>query len=162
VKGSASPLCVLLLTAGCAAAPVAVPALVPAPAPAPTAPADASDCANTAAAKFSWGAPTRESDFSGSTLPADWHPYGPEPGHDRKGVRTPAAITVADGMATITGTQDGTTGAMSWHPGQRYGRWEACVKSDVVQGGLNAVILRWPVAGGRWPVAGGRGLAGLR
>lgn len=43
------------------------------------------------------GAPTRESDFDGTTVPPDWHPYGPEPGHNEKGTRTPEAVTVADG-----------------------------------------------------------------
>ncbi|OJY37788.1 MAG: hypothetical protein BGP03_09490 [Pseudonocardia sp. 73-21] len=120
---------------------------------APTAPADPSECTDTAAQKFGWGAPSRESDFDGTTLPADWHAYGPEPGHTRNGIRTPDAITVADGNVTITGTADGTTGAMSWHPGQKYGRWEACVRSDEGSGGLNALFLLWPVAED-WPVGG--------
>ncbi len=135
------------------------PAPAPAPPPAPTrasaAPSapGASNCPTTAAARLGWGAPTRSSDFNGSTLPADWHPYGPEPGHQRNGVRTPAAITVADGVVTISGTPDGTTGAMSWHPGQRYGRWEACVRSDAAPDGLHAVLLLWPGAED-WPVGG--------
>jgi beta-glucanase (GH16 family) len=114
------------------------PAHAAAPAPA--------QCSETAAAQYGWGSPTRESDFAGTMLPTDWHAYGPEPGHNNAGTRTPDAVTVADGAVTITGTQDGTTGAMSWHPGQRYGRWEACVRSDRGQGGLNAVVLLWPVA----------------
>jgi beta-glucanase (GH16 family) len=149
-------LCLMLVLGGCTGgpAPVPVPTIAPTAASSvPAGPADGSDCPETAAATYSWGAPTRSSDFTGTTLPADWHPYGPEPGHDRRGTRTPAAITVADGAVTITGTQDGTTGAMSWHPGQRYGRWEACVKSDAGSGGLNAVILLWPVAED-WPVGG--------
>ena len=109
------------------------------------APPDPSDCATTAAVRHGWGEPTRRSDFSDG-LPGDWHPYGPEPGHDEKGIRTPEAITVADGVVTISATQDGTTGAMSWHPGQRYGRWEACVRSEAASGGLNALLLLWPVA----------------
>lgn len=129
-----------LLTAG------AGPACAEEPSPEPTGPAGTSRCTGTAADRFGWGAPTRESDFSGTTLPPDWHAYGPEPGHAERGVRTPEAITIADGVVTITGSRDGTTGAMSWHPGQRYGRWEACVQSDAGRGGLNAVILLWPVA----------------
>ena len=112
------------------------------PVPTPAAP---SECATTAAERYGWGEPTRRSDFTNG-LPGDWHPYGPEPGHSKEGTRTPEAITVADGVATISATEDGTTGAMSWHPGQRYGRWEACVRSEAAHGGLNALLLLWPVA----------------
>jgi beta-glucanase (GH16 family) len=112
---------------------------------APPAPPDPSECTTTAAERYGWGEPTRRSDFTDG-LPGDWHPYGPEPGHDKEGIRTPEAITVADGTVTISATQDGTTGAMSWHPGQRYGRWEACVRSEAGSGGLNALLLLWPVA----------------
>jgi beta-glucanase (GH16 family) len=113
--------------------------------PQPPVPADPSECAQTAAERHGWGEPTRRSDFQDG-LPPDWHPYGPEPGHAKNGIRTPEAITVADGAVTITATQDGTTGAMSWHPGQKYGRWEACVRSERGHGGLNALLLLWPVA----------------
>ncbi|MDT7616698.1 MAG: hypothetical protein QOF00_4145 [Pseudonocardiales bacterium] len=158
---SAVAACVLLaVAAGCSApsppatsvapgAPTAGSAAVGSAGPAGPA---GSECPDTASARYGWGAPTRQSDFQDG-LPADWHPYGPEPGHERNGERTPAAITVADGVATITGTADGTTGAMSWHPGQKYGRWETCVKSDMGGGGLNAVILLWPVAED-WPEGG--------
>jgi licheninase len=138
----------LALLGCCAAVACAVPAPVASPTPvASAAPApDPSDCPKTAAQRYGWGEPTRAADFTGDTLPADWHPYGPEPGHDRKGLRTPAAVTVADGAATITGTADGATGAMSWHPGQRYGRWEACVRVDPGPDGFHAVLILWPVA----------------
>jgi licheninase len=121
--------------------------------PATSAAAVPDRCGDTAADRLGWGAPTRSSDFTGNALPPDWHPYGPEPGHQRLGERTPAAITVADGMVTIDATADGTTGAMSWHPGQRYGRWEACVRSDAGSGGINPVLLLWPGAED-WPVGG--------
>lgn len=110
----------------------------------PAAPPASSHCTETAAQKLGWGAPTRESDFDGTTVPPDWHPYGPEPGHNKKGTRTPEAVTVADGAMSISADADGNTGAVSWHPGQRYGRWEACVKSDEGQGGINALLLLSP------------------
>ena len=113
--------------------------------PAPPAP-PASPCTRTAAAAHDWGEPDRHSAFEGDAVPPDWHPYGPEPGHAKKGIRTPDAVTVADGAMTIRGDQDGTTGAVSWHPGQKYGRWEACVRSEEASGGLNALLLLWPVA----------------
>ncbi|WP_224403267.1 glycoside hydrolase family 16 protein [Pseudonocardia sp. ICBG1034] len=112
----------------------------------PAAPPASSHCTETAAQELGWGAPARESDFDGTTVPPDWHPYGPEPGHNKKGTRTPEAVTVADGAMTISADADGNTGAVSWHPGQRYGRWEACVKSDEGRGGINALLLLWPVA----------------
>ncbi|OLM17069.1 MULTISPECIES: glycoside hydrolase family 16 protein [unclassified Pseudonocardia] len=110
------------------------------------APAPASHCTTTAADTLGWGEPTRRSDFDGTALPPDWHPYGPEPGHDKQGIRTPDQVSVADGAMTIRGDEDGTTGAVSWHPGQKYGRWEACVQSEKASGGLNALLLLWPVA----------------
>jgi beta-glucanase (GH16 family) len=137
-----------------ASQPASQPADEPAP-PAPPAsgpapqqpdPAPASHCATTAADTLGWGEPTRRSDFDGTALPPDWHPYGPEPGHDKQGTRTPDQVSVADGAMTIEGDEDGTTGAVSWHPGQRYGRWEACVQSEKASGGLNALLLLWPVA----------------
>jgi licheninase len=131
--------------AGCAPGPAPRPAAATAPLQPPSAPA-ATHCPTTAAQRLGWGAPARTADFDGGGLPADWHPYGPEIGHDGKGVRTPAAITVADGAATITATADGTTGAMSWHPGQRYGRWEACLRADPGPDALHAVAILWPVA----------------
>ncbi len=139
---------VAVVAGTCALLAVAAAPAGPAPAPVVTAPAmppDPSDCPTTAADTYGWGEPTRRSDFQDG-LPPDWHPYGPEPGHAKNGIRTPDAITVAGGVATITATQDGTTGAMSWHPGQRYGRWEACVRADEGRGGLNALLLLWPVA----------------
>ena len=55
-------------------------------------------CPTTAAQRFGWGTPTRASDFADG-LPADWHPYGPEVGHDKKGARTPEALVEAIGAA---------------------------------------------------------------
>ncbi|MEV1295866.1 family 16 glycosylhydrolase [Pseudonocardia sp. NPDC049635] len=106
-----------------------------------------SRCPVTAAERYGWGEPDRHSDFEGvDEVPPDWHPYGPEPGHAKNGVRTPDAVTVTDGVMSITADAEGTTGAVSWHPGQRHGRWEACVRSDEASGGLNALLLLWPVA----------------
>jgi hypothetical protein len=62
----------------------------------PAAPA-AARCPTTAAQRYGWGTPTRSSDFDDG-LPGDGHPYGPEVGHDKKGVRSPDAVTVEDGI----------------------------------------------------------------
>ncbi|WP_132421910.1 glycoside hydrolase family 16 protein [Pseudonocardia endophytica] len=134
------------------AAGASAPAAPEPPAPEPPAASDGK-CSQTAAKTLDWGTPTRESDFEGSTVPPDWHPYGPEPGHAKNGTRTPDAVTVAGGAMSINGSQDGTTGAVSWHPGQQYGRWEACVRADEGSGGLNALLLLWPVEE-NFPVGG--------
>lgn len=137
----------LAVSAATAVHPTATAAAAPAaPVPAQPAPPAAGKCPETAAQKLSWGEPTRRSDFEGGAVPPDWHPYGPEPGHNKKGTRTPEAVTVADGAMTIEADAQGTTGAVSWHPGQKYGRWEACVQSEKAAGGLNALLLLWPVA----------------
>jgi licheninase len=139
--------CCAVGAVACAAAPAPTrPVPVASETPVASATPDPSDCPMTAAQRNGWGEPARSTDFAGAALPPDWHPYGPEPGHDGKGVRTPAAITVGDGSATIAGTAGGTTGAMSWHPGQRYGRWEACVRVDPGPDGYHAVLILWPVA----------------
>lgn len=147
----------MMAVSGCADEPVPAPSPSAVPSAAPTAGRSAapggSQCTQTAADRLGWGAPTMQSDFDGTALPPDWHAYGPEPGHQREGLRTPDAITVADGALTIHGTQDGTTAAVSWHPGQKYGRWEACVRSERGQGGYHPVLLLWPVAED-WPVGG--------
>ena len=120
--------------------------------------ADRSKCPVTAALTQRWGAPTVASEFNGTTLPLDWHPYGlpgvGEPGHQEEGLRHPDQIVVGGGEATITGDRNGKTGAMSWHPGQQYGRWEICVKTDVAASDqYHAVVLDWPVKED-WPVGG--------
>ena len=135
----------LTLTACPADASQAGPAVPSAPSSS-AAQAAASQCPQTAADALGWGTPTRQADFQGTALPPDWHPYGPEPGHDEKGTRTPAAITVANGQVTVSGDEQGNTGAMSWHPGQRYGRWEACVRMDPGPDALHGVVILWPVA----------------
>lgn len=136
-------------TAPAVAPPAATaPAVTPpaAAAPGQPAPPAAGNCPQTAAEKLDWGAPTRSSDFEGTEVPPDWHPYGPEPGHNKKGTRSAEQVTVVDGAMTIEADAEGNTGAVSWHPGQKYGRWEACVQSDEASGGLNALLLLWPVA----------------
>jgi hypothetical protein len=105
-------------------------------------PADPSDCPNTAAAKYNWGEPQYQSNFNTAKLDPTWHPYGPEPGHEQRGTRTPAAMSMSGGNVTISSDGKGTTGAMKWFPGQKYGRWEVCMK--VATGNQHYVLLLWP------------------
>jgi beta-glucanase (GH16 family) len=104
----------------------------------------------SAATARGWGTPTREDDFSAGL--GDWGVYDGA-GHGGNGRRSPGAITVRDGVLTITGTPDGTSGGMAWNPGRKYGRWEARVRSPAGDPDLHSVLLLWPDAED-WPSGG--------
>jgi licheninase len=105
----------------------------------------------SAARLLGWGEPERVDEFTGP-LGSDWDRYDGV-GHNGNGVRSPDAISVHDGLLTITGDADGTTGGVAWVPGQRYGRWEARVRAPVGNPTYNALLLLWPDAED-WPVGG--------
>lgn len=96
------------------------------------------------AGPLDWGAPAQEDDFSSGL--AQWELYD-GPGHAGRGMRSPSAATVRDGVLTITGDADGTTAGMCWAPGQRYGRWEARVRAPASDPSYDAVLLLWPDSG---------------
>ncbi|GAA1184639.1 family 16 glycosylhydrolase [Pseudonocardia alaniniphila] len=97
----------------------------------------------TAAEQHGWGAPNREDDFSNGT--DQWDIYD-GPGHGGNGTRSPSAVSVEDGILTITGDSSGTTAGMAWNPGQKYGRWEGRVRAPVSDPSYNALLLLWPDA----------------
>jgi hypothetical protein len=117
----------------------------------PCHPDDPAGYATSAAATFGWGKPNRTDDFSGS-LGKSWGVYN-GPGHGGKGRRTPDAVTVENGVLTITGDPQGNTAGMAWGDGQKYGRWEGRVKAPVGDRSYNALLLLWPDAE-NWPVGG--------
>jgi hypothetical protein len=97
----------------------------------------------TAAEKLGWGNPVRSDDFTGGT--DGWNIYD-GPGHAGNGTRTPDAVSIQDGMLTITGDSEGNTAGMAWMPGQKYGRWEGRVKAPASDESYNALLLLWPDA----------------
>jgi hypothetical protein len=97
----------------------------------------------TAAAVHGWGTPNREDDFTGGT--EQWDIYD-GPGHAGEGKRSPSAVTVQNGILTITGDSTGTTAGMAWNPGQKYGRWEGRVRAPASDPSYNALLLLWPDA----------------
>ena len=110
------------------------------------------DGTTTAAGKLGWGTATGIEDFDGD-LETNWSLYD-GPGHAGNGRRSPSAMSVSNGVFTITGDANGTTGGMAWKQGRsQYGRWEARVKSPVADPSYNAVMLLWPDAE-NWPVGG--------
>ena len=117
----------------------------------PCQPNEPAGYATSAAAKYGWGKPNRVEDFDGS-LDKSWGLYD-GPGHGGKGRRTPDAVTLDNGVMTITGDPNGNTEGMAWNPGQKYGRWEGRVKAPASDRSYNALLLLWPDAE-NWPVGG--------
>ncbi len=113
------------------------PALAAAPAPAQPGPAAGQALATTgdgaqAAAAFGWGPVLTGDEFSYTGAPdrTKWSVYN-SAGHAGKGLRSPQAWSVANGVATVSGDAAGTTGGMSAKfAEQRYGRWETRMKTN--------------------------------
>jgi hypothetical protein len=99
-----------------------------------------------------WGVPMRVEEFDGTRLGSAWNVYD-GPGHAGNGRRTPSAVSVRDGMLTITGNSAGDTAGLEWGGGQRYGRWEGRVRAPASDPSYNALLLLWPDAE-NFPVGG--------
>lgn len=110
-------------------------------------------CSRTAAQTYGWGSSYKNDEFSSVSSLSNWVLYN-SAGHDGNGVRTPKAITVSDGQLAITGDSSGNSGGMAeGGGGQKYGRWEICVRSTVAAPGYHAVALLWP-DNNVWPMGG--------
>lgn len=104
-----------------------------------------------------WGVPIWESHFNytGNPDPVYWSPYD-GPGHNDNGTRDPERINVANGIMTLTGLANGSTGGMAHEIGQRYGRWEVRMRSynTGASGSLyHPVLIVWPDSDD-WPEDG--------
>jgi licheninase len=131
----------------------AVPVPPPRPPAAPCPPARRSIGDETSAAVLQgWGAPARVDEFDGTRLGPAWGVYD-GPGHGGNGRRTPKAVSLRDGIMTITGDSRGNTAGMEWGAGQRYGRWEGRVKAPASDPSYDALLLLWPDAE-NFPVGG--------
>lgn len=95
--------------------------------------------------------PVWTDDFNASPSSSNWGIYD-SVGHAGQGIRSPGAFSVANGILTITGTADGTTGGMSRLSQQRYGKWEARVKTAGCSC-YHPVLILWGTPGS-WPQAG--------
>ena len=96
---------------------------------------------DTAAARLKWGQPSRSELFDGDL--SAWT-VDDGPGHGGDGRRSPSAVTVANGVLTISGDADGTTGGLAWGSGATHGRWEARVKVPVGDPTYHAVMALRP------------------
>src|SRR5258705_13670054 len=71
-------------------------------------------CERTAGLENDWGTPQREERFDTAASLSNWHLYDGV-GHAGNGIRTPEAISLSDGILTITGDASGTSGGMGWN-----------------------------------------------
>jgi Glycosyl hydrolases family 16 len=131
------------LVTGFAVALAVLPAIAPAPEP-PEPSGRSAGHETSAAALHGWGEPNRVDEFDGPPG-GSWNVYD-GPGHAGNGRRTPDAITIEDGILTITGDPEGNTAGMGWEPGQKYGRWEGRVRAPASDESYNALLLLWPDA----------------
>jgi hypothetical protein len=109
----------------------------------------------TAAQKYRWGHPVGRDEFSyqGAPDPARWNAYTSR-GHAGKGLRRRTAWQVANGRARVTGDPSGVTGGMSASFGrQKYGRWEARMRTNARDPEYHPVLVLWPDSG-KWPCDG--------
>jgi beta-glucanase (GH16 family) len=84
---------------------------------------------------------------------SNWARYD-SPGHAGQGLRSPAQISVSDGICTIVGTADGTTGGMSLPDHDlKYGKVEVRLRTPKGAGKYHPVALLWP-SSENWPSDG--------
>lgn len=138
------------------ATPTAGPTANP-PTPTPTAP----PAGDTAAGRFGWGTALPASDefnYGTAAVPAvpdqrKWSLAGGSPGacwpgHSGNGRRCDANTRVVGGIARMTGEADGDTGWLGSKLSQRYGRWEARVRSQATgpDNGrqYHPLLITWP------------------
>ena len=114
--------------------------------------ADPGKCGATAADSHGWGAPNRTDHFTDPAVSDAWYVYDGS-GHANNGRRTPAAISVADSVLTMTGDAAGNSAGMAWKQGQMHGRWEVCARSPQGSANYHPVLLLWPDAED-WPIGG--------
>ncbi|HEV7167180.1 MAG TPA: glycoside hydrolase family 16 protein [Micrococcaceae bacterium] len=99
-----------------------------------------------AATTLGWGPVVAGDEFAynGAPDPAKWGVYN-GPGHSNKGIRSPQAWNVANGVATVSGDAAGTTGGMSAKfAQQKYGRWETRMKTNARDPQYHPVLILWP------------------
>jgi beta-glucanase (GH16 family) len=111
-------------------------------------PAERSD--SEAAMRNGWKMVAHD-EFDGAALDEDhWSPYKGRTTDD-VGQHDPDNLSVSDGTLKLTSRGD-TSAGLAWDDGQKYGRWEARVRSEKGNG-FGPVMLLWPDAED-WPEGG--------
>lgn len=124
---------------------------------APKAPATPTE----AAERYGWGAPgagTDEFNYTGAPDPAKWSQAGEcWAGHDGNGGRCASKSRVDGSKLVQSGTAGGDTGWIASRTNQKYGRWEARVRSQATgrDNGrqYHPLLIIWPQSD-RWPQDG--------
>ncbi|WP_334172710.1 family 16 glycosylhydrolase, partial [Sinomonas sp.] len=99
-----------------------------------------------AAVTQGWGPVVAGDEFNTGTAPDPnlWEVYD-SAGNAGQGVRSPSAVTVANGMLTISGDAYGTTGGLAAKfARQQYGRWEARMRTSARDPKYHPVMILWP------------------
>jgi hypothetical protein len=99
-----------------------------------------------AATARGWGAVVAGDEFSKAGAPdsTKWSVFKGT-GHAGKGVRSPQAWSVANGVATVSGNSAGTTGGMSAKfAQQKYGKWETRMRTSARDPKYHPVLILWP------------------
>jgi hypothetical protein len=133
-------------TAPVAPAAGAQAAAAPAPTAATAAAAAATGDGSQAATARGWGAVVTGDEFSKAGAPdsTKWSVFKGS-GHAGKGVRSPQAWQVANGVATVSGDSAGTTGGMSAKfAQQKYGKWETRMRTNARDPKYHPVLILWP------------------
>lgn len=127
-------------------------AAAPTPVTAPAAPVAAQAAVaatgggSQAATARGWGAVVAGDEFSKAGAPdsTKWSVFKGS-GHAGKGVRSPQAWSVANGVATVSGNSAGTTGGMSAKfAQQKYGKWETRMRTSARDPEYHPVLILWP------------------
>jgi len=89
-----------------------------------------------------------QDDFNGSSLNTSiWSPYN-SAGNAGYGLRRPSAISVGNGLLTITARMENgslVSGGMSHKYSQAYGRYEFRVRTDVDPSeSMSGIVMTWP------------------
>ena len=103
-----------------------------------------------AAVRNNWALVAHD-EFDGNELDEDlWSPYRGRTTDD-VGQHDPDNLKVSDGTLKLT-SRGNTSAGMAWNDGQKYGRWEARVRSQAGNG-YGPVMLLWPDSE-KWPEDG--------
>ncbi|MDQ4117170.1 MAG: family 16 glycosylhydrolase [Actinomycetota bacterium] len=123
--------------------------------------ADPKAAAPTAAERYGWGTPlpgSDEFDYTGRPDPAKWNVAGEcWAGHAGNGGRCAGRSTVDGSKLVQTGLANGNSAWLASKVDQRYGRWEARVRSKATgpDNGrqYHPLLIVWPTSN-RWPQDG--------